>query len=108
MVKVPSTYSICQFICPAAPTPAAINELDAAERLTSYSFGAHKAPEKLSQLLVCSHTFQLAKQHRQMMLALNSFHAIGMEDIETGLRGPEIGAALRQARIDHLDTQHPS
>ncbi|MDE0490755.1 tRNA nucleotidyltransferase [Psychrobacter sp. A3] len=86
-----------------------IDKLNAAQKIDLIqACSAHKAPEKLSQLLVCSHTFQLAKQHRQMMLALNSFHAIGMEDIEAGLRGPEIGAALRQARIDHLDTQHPS
>ena len=64
--------------------------------------GAHKAPEKISQLLVCNQVFQLAVQHRQMMLALNSFHAIGMDDIEPNLRGPAIGEALRQSRIKHL------
>ncbi|MDN5665200.1 MAG: tRNA nucleotidyltransferase [Psychrobacter sp.] len=110
MVKVPKVHTqFANLFVQQLPTLAAINELDAAERIDLIqACGAHKAPEKLSQLLVCSHTFHLAKQHRQMMLALNSFHAIGMEDIEAGLRGPEIGAALRQARIDHLDTQHPS
>ncbi|WP_261870657.1 hypothetical protein [Psychrobacter sp. JCM 18901] len=48
---------------------------------------------------------QLATQHRQMMLALNSFHAIGMTDIAPDLKGPAIGTALRQSRIEHLQAQ---
>jgi tRNA nucleotidyltransferase (CCA-adding enzyme) len=41
-----------------------------------------------------------------MMIALNSFHAIGMTDIAPDLKGPAIGAALRQARIEHLHVQN--
>ena len=66
---------------------------------------AHKEPNKLSQLLVTSSVLQLARQHRQMMLALNSFNAIGMQDIAAELKGAAIGEALRQARIEHLQTQ---
>ncbi|MDN6275987.1 MAG: tRNA nucleotidyltransferase [Psychrobacter sp.] len=81
-----------------------IDTLNAADKIDLIqASGAHKAPEKISQLLVCNQVFQLAVQHRQMMLALNSFHAIGMDDIEPNLRGPAIGEALRQSRIKHLE-----
>jgi len=83
-----------------------INSLTAAEKIDLIqTCGAHKEPDKLSQLLVCSHVLQLATQHRQMMLALNSFHAVGMTDIAPDLKGPAIGAALRQSRIEHLQAQ---
>jgi tRNA nucleotidyltransferase (CCA-adding enzyme) len=39
------------------------------------------------------------------MLALDSFHTIGMNDIDQNLKGPAIGEALRQCRIEHLQTQ---
>jgi tRNA nucleotidyltransferase (CCA-adding enzyme) len=81
----------------------AINHLNAAEKIDLIqTCSAHKEPDKLSQLLVCSHVLQLATQHRQMMLALSSFHAISMQDIDSELTGPAIGAALRKARIEHL------
>ena len=84
-----------------------INQLNAAQKIDLIqACSAHKAPEKLSQLLVTSYVLQLAIQHRQMMLALGSFHAIGMNDIDQNLKGPAIGAALRQARIEHLESQH--
>ncbi|WP_372844528.1 tRNA nucleotidyltransferase [Psychrobacter sp.] len=80
-----------------------INHLTAAEKVDLIqACSAHKVPEKLSQLLVTSQVMQLALQHRQMMLALNSFHAIGMDDIDQNLKGPAIGQALRQGRIEHL------
>ncbi|KAA0926859.1 tRNA nucleotidyltransferase [Psychrobacter sp. ANT_H56B] len=83
-----------------------INHLTAAEKIDLIqACSAHKAPEKLSQLLVTSQVMQLALQHRQMMLALNSFHAIGMNDIDQNLKGPAIGQALRQGRIEHLQTR---
>lgn len=86
---------------------SAIDSLSAAEKIDLIqTCGAHKEPEKISQLLVCSQVLQLASKHRQMMLAIGSFHAIGMDHIESGLQGPKIGAALRQARIEHLETQH--
>ena len=86
-----------------AETLSMINSLSAAKKIDLIqACGAHKEPDKLSQLLVCSHVLQLATQHRQMMLALNSFHAIGMTDIAPDLKGPAIGAALRQSRIEHL------
>lgn len=66
---------------------------------------AHKEPDKLSQLLVTNHVLQLAKQHRQMMIALNSYHAIGMSNIASGLKGADIGKALRFARINHLEAK---
>ena len=84
-----------------------INQLNAAQKIDLIqACSAHKAPEKLSQLLVTSHVLQLAIQHRQMMLALGSFHAIGMDDIEQNLKGPAIGEALRHRRIEHLQAQH--
>lgn len=83
-----------------------INTLSAAEKIDLIqACSAHKESNKLSQLLVCSHVLQLAMQHRQMMLALSSFHAIGMNDITTDLKGPAIGEALRKSRIEHLQTQ---
>lgn len=80
-----------------------IDKLRAAEKIDLIqACSAHKAPDKLSQLLVTSHVLKLAIQHRQMMLALGSFHAIGMDDIDQSLKGPAIGEALRQRRIEHL------
>lgn len=68
------------------------------------SCSAHKQPEKLSQLLVSAQVMTLARQHRQMMLALDSYHAISMDDIDTGLKGPAIGEALTAARVQHLQS----
>lgn len=82
-----------------------IDQLSAAEKIDLIqACSAHKAPDKLSQLLVTSHVLKLAIQHRQMMLALNSFHAISMDNIDQNLKGPAIGEALRQRRIEHLQT----
>ncbi|WP_198333757.1 tRNA nucleotidyltransferase [Psychrobacter namhaensis] len=84
-----------------------INSLSAAEKIDLIqACGAHKEPENLSQLLVTSHVLQLAIQHRQMMIALGSFHAISMQDIAPDLKGPAIGEALRCARIKHLQAQN--
>ena len=84
-----------------------INQLNAAQKIDLIqACSAHKAPEKLSQLLVTGHVLQLAIQHRQMMLALSSFRAIGMDDIDENLKGPAIGEALRQRRIEHLQARH--
>ncbi len=83
-----------------------IDQLRAAEKIDLIqACSAHKAPDKLSQLLVTSHVLKLAIQHRQMMLALGSFHAIGMDNIDQSLKGPRIGEALRQRRIEHLQAQ---
>ena len=83
-----------------------IDQLSAAEKIDLIqACSAHKAPDKLSQLLVTSHVLKLAIQHRQMMLALGSFHAIGIDNIDQSLKGPAIGEALRQRRIEHLQTQ---
>ena len=84
-----------------------INQLNAAQKIDLIqACSAHKVPEKLSQLLVTGHVLQLAIQHRQMMLALGSFHAIGMDNIDENLKGPAIGEALRHRRIEHLQAQH--
>ncbi|MDE4454204.1 tRNA nucleotidyltransferase [Psychrobacter sp. DAB_AL62B] len=84
-----------------------INQLNAAGKIDLIqACSAHKEPEKLSQLLVCSHVLQLAIQHHQMMLALDSFHSISMNDIEKNLKGPAIGEALRQHRIEHLQAHN--
>ena len=82
-----------------------IDQLSAAEKIDLIqACSAHKAPDKLSQLLVTSHVLKLAIQHRQMVLALNSFHAISMDNIDQNLKGAAIGEALRQRRIEHLQT----
>ena len=82
-----------------------IDQLSAAEKIDLIqACSAHKAPDKLSQLLVTSHVLKLAIQHRQMMLALGSFHAISMDNIDQNLKGPAIGEALRQRRIENLQT----
>ncbi|MBZ1392574.1 tRNA nucleotidyltransferase [Psychrobacter pacificensis] len=102
--KVPKAHTqFAILFAQQAETLSMINSLSAAKKIDLIqACGAHKEPDKLSQLLVCSHVLQLATQHRQMMLALNSFHAIGMTDIAPDLKGPAIGAALRQSRIEHL------
>ena len=105
--KVPKAHTqFATLFVQQAEKLSTINNLNAAEKIDLIqACGAHKEPDKLSQLLVCSHVLQLATQHRQMMLALNSFHAIGMTDIAPDLKGPAIGAALRQSRIEHLQAQ---
>ncbi|QOD11809.1 tRNA nucleotidyltransferase [Psychrobacter sp. 28M-43] len=105
--KVPKAHTqFATLFAQQADKLSTINSLNAAEKIDLIqACGAHKEPDKLSQLLVCSHVLQLATQHRQMMLALNSFHVIGMTDIASDLKGPAIGTALRQSRIEHLQAQ---
>ncbi|MBB3106066.1 tRNA nucleotidyltransferase (CCA-adding enzyme) [Psychrobacter luti] len=107
-VKVPKAQTqFATLFVQQAKNLSIIDQLSAAEKIDLIqACSAHKTPEKLSQLLVTSHVLKLAIQHRQMMLALGSFHAIGMNDIDQNLKGPAIGAALRQARIEHLESQH--
>ena len=82
---------------------AIVSQLSAAEKIDLIqACSAHKEPSKISQLLVTSQLLQLAQQHRQTMLALNSFHAITMDSIDPQLKGAAIGTALRQARIEQL------
>ncbi len=83
-----------------------IDNLTAAQKIDLIqACSAHKDPDRLSQLLVTSHMLQLAQQHRQMMLALNSFHTISMDNVAPDLKGSAIGDALRHARIEHLQAQ---
>lgn len=104
--KVPTQFATL-FIQQAAKL-SAIESLTPAQKIDLIqACSAHKEPEKLSQLLVTSQLLPLARQHRQMMLALNSFHAINIDDIAPELKGAAIGTALRQARIEHLQTQGP-
>ncbi|ERL54409.1 tRNA nucleotidyltransferase [Psychrobacter aquaticus] len=107
IAKTPKAQTqFAKFFVEQAKNLSAINSLSAAEKIDLIqACSAHKEPEKLSQLLVTSHVLQLATQHRQMMIALNSFHAISMQDIAPDLKGPAIGKALRQARIEHLQIQ---
>ena len=86
-----------------------IDSLTAAEKIDLIqACSAHKEPNKLSQLLVTSHVLQLAQQHRQMMFALNSFHAIGIENIDADIKGAAISKALNEARVAHLVTMEQS
>ena len=105
--KVPKAHTqFATLFVQQAEKLSTINNLTAAEKIDLIqACGAHKEPDKLSQLLVCSHVLQLATQHRQMMLTLNSFHAVSMTDIAPDLKGPAIGTALRQSRIEHLQAQ---
>lgn len=107
-VKVPKAHTqFAKLFVQQIEKLAAIDMLSAAEKIELIQVcGAHKEPDKLSQLLVTSHVFQLAIQHRQMMIALGSFHAIGMSDIQPNLKGPAISDALQQARIKHLQANH--
>ncbi len=83
-----------------------INELSAAQKIDLIqACSAHKEPDKLSQLLVVNQVLQLAQQHRQMTIALGSFHAITMKNIDPDIKGAAIGIALRQARIEHLQAR---
>lgn len=106
-LKVPKSHTqFANLFMQQADILSATTELTAAQQIDLIqSCSAHKEPDRLSQLLVTNHVLKLAQQHRQMMIALNSFHAIGMSDITPGLKGADIGAALRIARINHLQTQ---
>lgn len=103
-VKVPKAQTqFASLFVQQAHKLAMINQLSAAETIDLLqACSAHKDPNKLSQLLVTSQLLQLAQQHRRTMLALNSFHAITMDSIDPQLKGADIGAALRQTRIEHL------
>jgi len=107
IAKIPKAHTqFAKLFVQQANNLSVINSLSAAEKIDLIqACGAHKEPDKLSQLLVTGHVLQLATHHHQMMLALSSFHAIGMQDIAPELKGPAIGEALRQARIEHLQTQ---
>ncbi|MEJ6067207.1 tRNA nucleotidyltransferase [Psychrobacter sp. 16-Bac2893] len=107
MAKVPKAQTqFAGLFVQQADQLSVITQLSAAEKIDLIqACSAHKEPEKLSQLLVTSQVLQLSIQHRQMMLALNSFHSIGMNDIDQSLKGLAIGKALRQCRIEHLQTQ---
>ena len=107
MAKVPKAQTqFAGLFVQQADQLSVITQLSAAEKIDLIqACSAHKEPEKLSQLLVTSQVLQLSIQHRQMMLALNSFHSIGMNDIDQSLKGTAIGKALRQCRIEHLQTQ---
>jgi len=107
MAKVPKAQTqFAGLFVQQADKLSVITQLSAAEKIDLIqACSAHKEPEKLSQLLVTSQVLQLSIQHRQMMLALNSFHSIGMNDIDQSLKGLAIGKALRQCRIEHLQTQ---
>ncbi|WP_350557553.1 tRNA nucleotidyltransferase [Psychrobacter sp. CAL346-MNA-CIBAN-0220] len=108
VAKVPKAQTqFATLFIQQAKNVSAINELTAAQKIDLIqACSAHKEPDRLSQLLVTSHVLQLAQHHRQMMLALNSFHTIGMEDVAPNLQGAAIGNALRQARIERLQAQH--
>lgn len=85
------------------PTLSAIDHLPAAELIDLIqTSGAHKQPEKLTQLLISAQVLSLARQHHRLSLALGSFQAIGIHDIDPSLKGAAIGAALTQARSEHL------
>ncbi|MEC5211142.1 tRNA nucleotidyltransferase (CCA-adding enzyme) [Psychrobacter sp. PL15] len=106
-IKVPKAQTqFATLFIQQAKNLSIINQLTAAEKIDLIqACSAHKEPDKLSQLLVTSQVLQLAQQQRQMMLALNSFHAISMDDIALDLKGVAIGKALRRVRIEHLQTQ---
>ncbi len=108
LVKVPKAQTqFASLFIQQAQSLIQIDELSAAQKIDLIqACSAHKDPDKFSQLLVTSQVLQLAQQHRTMMLALNSFHAINMQDIAADLKGAAIGSALRETRIQHL--QHKS
>lgn len=102
--KVPKIYTqFAALFMAQLNTINTINGLTAAEKIDLIqAIGAHKDANKLSQLIVTHNVLQLSVQHRQMQLALQSVHAITMDNIAPDLQGAAIGAALRQARIEHL------
>lgn len=107
VVKVPKAHTkFAKLFIQQASKLNKINQLNASDKIDLIqACSAHKDPSVLSQLLVTNMVWQLAQQHRQMMLALNSFHAISMDNIAPELTGVAIGTALRQARIEHLQMQ---
>lgn len=103
-VKVPKTHTqFAKLFIQHNQSLRHIETLTASDKIDLIqAIGAHKAPDKLSQLLVTNTVWQLAHDHRQMMIALSSFHAIGMDSVDQHLKGAAIGEALRAARIHHL------
>ena len=83
-----------------------ITTLTPAEKMALiHASQAHKQPERLQRLIVTQNVLQMALDQIQMQCAIDSYHAIGMADIDPTLKGPAIGEALTQARITHLTEQ---
>lgn len=102
--KVPKTHTqfavlFVQHVCDLSN----LAHLTPAEQMALiHASQAHKQPERLEQLIVTQHVLQTALDRLRMQHALDSYHAIGMADIDPSLKGPAIGEALTQARIAHL------
>lgn len=82
---------------------ANINNLTAGELIQLVTItNAHKQPEILQKLLEVASIFDMVINKTLIDKAIASYHAIGMENIDSSLKGKEIGMALTNMRIEHL------
>lgn len=63
---------------------------------------AHKEPDQIDKLLMVNKVIDIAKKKVVMKKALLSFHSITINDIDSSLKGKDIGKALNENRIKHL------
>ena len=68
---------------------------------------AHKDTALLKDLLVCAQTLRLSIDNVAVDEAIDCFNAIGIKDIDSKLKGAQIGLALMHARVSALE-QHIS
>ncbi len=79
------------------------------ERLTAnelmqllQNINAHKQIENIDELLKVHNLINMAKASRLLAIAHQSYQAISIKDIDSHLKGKEIGEALAQKRVEHL------
>lgn len=66
---------------------------------------ADKHPERFIELMKVMQVWQLAGQKIKMSQAINNYDSITIKDIDPSLKGADIGAAIKQARIDKISAQ---
>lgn len=82
---------------------ANINNLTADELIQLVTItNAHKQPEILQKLLEVASIFDLVINKTLIDKAITCYHAIGIGNIDSSLKGKEIGMALSNMRIEHL------
>ena len=75
-----------------------------ASRLADFiqSVALDKHPERFIELMKVKQIWQLAGQQIKMSQAIEDYNSVSIKDIDRNLQGADIGAAIKQARIDKI------
>lgn len=77
-----------------------INASRLADFIQSVSLDKH--PERFIELMKVKQIWQLAGQQIKILQAIEDYNSISIKDIDPNLQGADIGAAIKQARIDKI------